>query len=139
MSVWHLKWQLGVMAISAYFEQAVNKLAPCLGRAFSACLTKALRLFTLIPWPSGGSKVLTPIFKMVGQGVDKLTQLRDAREEGADLEAALLQALKLLQAGMALTEDHVWLLRELRCTSEPAVSCQRRHQQTCHAHKPYEL
>ena len=62
--------------------------------------------------------MLGPIFQLVGQGVDKLTQLRDSREEGADLEAALLQALKLLQAGMVLGEDHVWLLRELRCTSE---------------------
>ena len=83
--------------------------------------------------------MLGPIFQLVGQGVDKLTQLRDSREEGADLEAALLQALKLLQAGMVLGEDHVWLLRELRCTSEPAVSCQRHHWHTCHAHEPCRL
>ena len=83
--------------------------------------------------------MLGPIFQLVGQGVDKLTQLRDSREEGADLEAALLQALKLLQAGMALGEDHVWLLRELRCTSKPAVSRQQYHQQTCCAHEPHRL
>ena len=127
------------MAMSALSEHTLKRLAPASGHACSARLREALRPSTLTLSPAGGTKVLGPIFQLVGQGVDKLTQLRDSREEGADLEAALLQALKLLQAGMALGEAHVWLLRELRCTSEPAVSCQRHHQHTCHVHEPYRL